>query len=61
MHYFAWKYSEDLVDSINLDYFMFAVVSIRLTFIFKLFLNLVKDDELESSLKSHRIYSCSRK
>jgi hypothetical protein len=46
---------------INFEYFLFAVVAIRLTFLFKLFLTLVKDEDLEISLKSHKIESCSRK
>ncbi len=61
MHYFAWRYSKELTEMIELNYFLFACVSIRLTYLVKLLLNLVKDEELESGLKCHKIYSCSRR
>ena len=61
MHYFIWKYSNELIESVLLDYYLFAVVAIRLTYMFKLFINLVKDEDLETSLKSHKMNSCSRR
>ncbi len=61
MHYFIFKYSNDCYEMIKLEYFLFAVVAIRLTYLLKLFLNLVKDEELENSLKSHKMKSCTRR
>jgi hypothetical protein len=61
MHYFIFKYSNDCYEMIRQEYFLFAVIAIRLTYLFKLFLNLVKDEELHNSLKSHKMTSCSRR
>ncbi len=48
-------------EMIGYDFFLFACVSIRLTFLMKLYINLVKDDDLEIGLKAHKVESCSRK
>jgi hypothetical protein len=51
----------DFKEMIKMDYFLFAVICVRLTYIFRLFLNLVKDSELDISLKTHKISSCNRR
>ena len=61
MNYFMRNNNNEVKEMIKLNYFSFGVVSIRITFLVRLYLFLSKKEEVKNQQLTNKIEGCSRK